>query len=59
MRNVIKGFQVGKSAAPKFHAVKMNKDFKAYHGGGMVKMEKPQVAKRAPKLPSRKSWNNL
>ena len=48
MRNVIKGFQVGKSASPKFHAVQVNKGFKAYHGASMGRVDRPQVAKRAP-----------
>ena len=63
MRNVYKGFQVGKTAVPKLHMDKVNSDFSKMHGPTLkrpaIRIEKPQAAKKAPKMPGRNPGTRL
>jgi hypothetical protein len=62
MRNVVKGFQASKMAVPKVHAVKIQQAFDAHHAPSNVKrvrIDKPTLPKKAPRMPGRNPGTRL
>lgn len=56
MRNVFKGFQVGKMAVPKVHMEKINKSFSSYHSPHPRSPSFGTLSRKAPaglKVPKR------
>ena len=63
MRNVFKGFQMGKTAVPKLHMDKVNSDFTKMHAPSLkrpaIRIETPKAAKKAPRMPGKNPGTRL